>query len=211
MKDLTNQRFIHLLVLERAPNIGKDTHCAWLCRCDCGNIITVRGYQLTSGKKTHCGCKTKSNIIDLTGKTFGRLTVLKRVGLDQSKNVLWLCRCECGKEITVKSPSLRNGRTRSCGCLKLEKNAADMPDRKQKDVVDGTSLGRIQSSVISKNNTSGHKGVSKHSQLDKWVANIGFQGKRIHLGLFDNLEDAIEARKKAEEVYYKPVIEKYKK
>jgi hypothetical protein len=47
--------------------------------------------------------------------------------------------------------------------------------------------------------------------LNKWVANISFQGKRIYLGLFDELEEAIEVRKKAEEIYFKPVIEKYKK
>lgn len=210
MKDLTNQRFGQLLVLEQAPKIGKDHHVAWLCRCECGNAVIARGYQLTSGKKTHCGCQTKSKIMNLAGEKFGRLTVIKYTGLDKYNNAQWLCRCDCGKEIIAKGVTLRSGRTQSCGCLKLEMNAADMPDRKRKDIVDGTSLGKIQSKGIQKNNTSGYKGVSRHSQLDKWVANISFQGKRIHLGLFDDLDDAIGARKKAEEIYFKPIIEKYK-
>jgi hypothetical protein len=33
---------------------------------------------------------------------------------------MWLCRCECGTERTVWSPHLKNGRTRSCGCIKRE-------------------------------------------------------------------------------------------
>lgn len=166
---------------------------------------------MTSGKKTHCGCKTKSNIIDLTDKTFGRLTVVKYVGLDKYNNALWLCRCECKNEIVVKGINLRNSRTRSCGCLKLEMNAADMPDKRKKDLVEGTSLGKIKSNIIPQNNTSGYRGVSRHSKLDKWVANISFNGKRIYLGLFDDTDDAIKARKKAEEIYFKPIIEKYKK
>lgn len=210
MKELTNQRFDHLLVLEQAPKIGKDTHIAWICQCDCGNTVIVRGFQLTCGRKTHCGCQTKSNVIDLKDMKYGRLTVKEYAGLDKFKVALWLCRCDCGEEIVVQGANLRNGLTKSCGCLKWEMNAADMPERKKKDIVDGTSLGKIQSKVNPKNNTSGHKGVSRHSKLNKWVANISFQGERIYLGLFDELEDAIEARKKAEEIYFKPIIEKYK-
>lgn len=106
--------------------------------------------------------------------------------------------------------TLRDGRTQSCGCLKLEMNAADMPNRRKKDLIEKTSLGKIKSTNNQKNNTSGYKGVSRHSQLEKWVANISFNEKRIYLGLFDDLEKAIEARKKAEEIYFKPIIEKYK-
>lgn len=210
MKDLTNQRFGNLIVLEQAPKIGNDTHSTWLCLCDCGNIVVVRGFQLSNGKKTHCGCQTKSNIIDIIGKQFGRLTVIESAGLDKYNNALWLCKCDCGKDIIAKGVTLRDGRTQSCGCLKLEMNAADMPNRRKKDLIEKTSLGKIKSSNNQKNNTSGYKGVSRHSQLDKWVANINFNGKRIYLGLFDDLEKAIEARKKAEEIYFKPIIEKYK-
>jgi len=50
----------------------------------------------------------------ITGQRFGRLTVLKWIGGYGSK---WLCRCDCGNEKQVKSSLLRNGHTRSCGCL----------------------------------------------------------------------------------------------
>jgi hypothetical protein len=208
-KDLTYKRFGHLLVLEQTEKIGEDTHRAWLCLCDCGKVVTVRGYQLTNGKKTHCGCRL-SNVIELTGIKFGRLLVIKYAGLDQYKNALWLCKCDCGEKVIKKGATLRDGRTQSCGCLKLEMNTADMPNRRKKDIVEKTSLGKIKSTNNQKNNTSGHKGVSRHSRGDKWVAYLSLNGKRIYLGIYDDLGEAIIVRKKAEEIYYKPIIEKYK-
>jgi hypothetical protein len=61
--------------------------------------------------------------IDLTNKTFGRLTVISRnksIEQRKNRNVLWLCRCECETEITTRSQYLRNGITKSCGCLQKE-------------------------------------------------------------------------------------------
>lgn len=62
--------------------------------------------------------------IDLTGKTFGRLTVLCRAedhvlpcGQRQRQ---WKCQCTCGREVIVRGVSLREGATQSCGCLKSE-------------------------------------------------------------------------------------------
>lgn len=66
--------------------------------------------------------------IDLKGKTFGRLEVLERAGTAYTPNFtavpLWRCRCECGNELIVRGISLRNGYTRSCGCLKVELSKA---------------------------------------------------------------------------------------
>lgn len=59
--------------------------------------------------------------IDLTGETFGRLTVISRVVDENSKATKWLCRCECGNECIVHAGSLRGGYTKSCGCLRTEK------------------------------------------------------------------------------------------
>lgn len=60
--------------------------------------------------------------IDLTGKVFGRLTVLKDTGKrNNSKRIIYLCQCECGNTIEVDRLSLRNGDTQSCGCLKIDK------------------------------------------------------------------------------------------
>ena len=58
-------------------------------------------------------------LIDLTGMRFNRLTVIKRA-YSINKRTLWVCRCDCGKEITVESYNLRNGHTLSCGCYQKE-------------------------------------------------------------------------------------------
>ena len=58
-----------------------------------------------------------STLIDLKDKVYGRLTVIERRGSNRFKKALWLCKCECGKETIVESTNLRNGHTRSCGCL----------------------------------------------------------------------------------------------
>ena len=61
--------------------------------------------------------------LDLRGQPFGKLTVLRENGRDKHNKVLWLCRCECGNEVTVLGSSLRNEHTTSCGCYRRERVA----------------------------------------------------------------------------------------
>jgi hypothetical protein len=61
--------------------------------------------------------------IDLTKQVFGRLTVLSEVGRDRC-GVIWACECSCGNQIQARGTNLRNGNTRSCGCLKIELTVA---------------------------------------------------------------------------------------
>lgn len=58
--------------------------------------------------------------IDMLNKTFGRLTVKRRMGSDKRGEARWLCVCECGAETTVLGSHLRSGRVRSCGCYAKE-------------------------------------------------------------------------------------------
>lgn len=66
----------------------------------------------------------KTRLLDLTGKVFGKLTVLSREGthINPSGNSkpIWKCICYCGNTVFVVGPSLRNGNTKSCGCIHLE-------------------------------------------------------------------------------------------
>lgn len=59
-------------------------------------------------------------MIDLAGQRFGRLVVLERTENSPKGEARWLCQCDCGKLHTVTSSYLRNGRSRSCGCLNKE-------------------------------------------------------------------------------------------
>jgi len=56
---------------------------------------------------------------DLTGKKFGRLTVLERHGTS-SNPVMWKCRCDCGTEKPIAYKHLKYGGTVSCGCYRSE-------------------------------------------------------------------------------------------
>lgn len=55
-------------------------------------------------------------VIDMTGKTYGRLTVIKRAPNDKGGHARWLCKCTCGNYRVVDGRSLRLGRQISCGC-----------------------------------------------------------------------------------------------
>ena len=54
------------------------------------------------------------------GSRFGKLSVIGRSGNDIRKNRVWLCQCDCGNTIKVRTAELRNGRQKSCGCLHQE-------------------------------------------------------------------------------------------
>lgn len=62
-----------------------------------------------------------TRLIDLTGRTFGRWTVLSHAG---QKN--WRCRCDCGTEKEVDGLSLRDGRSKSCGCRRIDWKRLDL-------------------------------------------------------------------------------------
>ncbi len=57
--------------------------------------------------------------INLIGRKFGRLQVTSQ-SLNKSSKLKWICKCSCGKEVEVFGDSLRDGKTRSCGCLRKE-------------------------------------------------------------------------------------------
>jgi hypothetical protein len=61
--------------------------------------------------------------INIAGKKFGRLIVVAYSHSNRDKKACWICVCDCGKEVVVSGKSLRNGRTKSCGCYALEVRA----------------------------------------------------------------------------------------
>lgn len=115
-KDETGNRYGNLVVIEKAQEkIGK--HAAWKCKCDCGNIITVKGSSLRDGTKKRCPeCSRRNSITDETGNIYGDLTVIGPDGQDQYRKALWKCRCCCGKEISVAGTVLRQYKKLNCGC-----------------------------------------------------------------------------------------------
>ena len=68
---------------------------------------------------------------DLTGKRFGRLTVVQlhsRASRKPSRQTTWLCKCECGNEVIIRRGNLQSGNTKSCGCLRTDNKGAYVPN-----------------------------------------------------------------------------------
>lgn len=81
---------------------------------------------------------SKGKFVDITGKKFGRLTVIKRVENYISpkynrQTSQWLCKCSCGNEKTLLITNLNNGTVKSCGCLLKERTHGGNlnPNRKE--------------------------------------------------------------------------------
>lgn len=116
-KSLLGKRFVKLVVVDEFKK-GYRHYC--VCKCDCGEELTVPCQSLVNNKRTCCDkCKPtkKKPREDLTGKKFNRLTVLEY--LEQSK---WKCRCDCGKEVITYGKFLKSGKVKSCGCYRNEQN-----------------------------------------------------------------------------------------
>lgn len=75
--------------------------------------------------------KSGGQVKDLTGQTFGRLTVLARAE-NHGGRVKWCCKCECGNQKAVKAANLLAGCTNSCGCLAIEAKRARALDNMSK-------------------------------------------------------------------------------
>ena len=70
-----------------------------------------------------------SRIINEVGNKYGFLTVLERDGSNSQGKAVWLCQCNCGNLVRVTGISLRNGKTKSCGCYqKLRTSEASTKD-----------------------------------------------------------------------------------
>ena len=87
--------------------------------------------------------------IDLTGRTFGRLTVSRRAAGNPPR---WWCRCECGERKAILGAHLRSGAIESCGCLRRERASA---------------RGRERAAEISKLATT--HGLSQHPLYRVWA------------------------------------------
>ena len=126
--DLLGKKFGKLTVLER--DMSKTSGAAyWICKCDCGNIISTRGTSLRDGSKQDCGCINKEkrrNNVDITkyiGQRFGRLVVKERdltKPIGHGNSSWWICQCDCGNIKSCDITQLKRGNIQSCGCLKTE-------------------------------------------------------------------------------------------
>lgn len=212
-QDITGMRSGKLLAIR--PTSQMRRNCTlWLCQCDCGKELLTEPYKIRNGLVQSCGCgRKKKNMAEIAGQRFGRLVAIQRLEEKRNSNYLWLCQCDCGKTIKTTANALRFGNTKSCGCgrvdaalstIQIYGNVAD-----HNRLIDGTNIERLELNRLQANNTSGYTGVQVYGE--KYVALIGFKGRHYYLGSYDRLDDAIDARKKAEEELHGPFLEWYYK
>ena len=204
--DLTGQRFGRLTVIKRDPEKDKSGSIKWICQCDCGNVISVRWDSLMRGHTQSCGCICKEKgrgKKDLLGQRFGRLTVIwEEPERNKNNEIRWLCRCDCGNVVSVSGVALRNGNTKSCGCLPK--------DLVKRDVVDGTKVSIITPNrKLNSNNTSGKRGVYWDKARQDWIAKIGFKNHLYFLGRSNDFAEACRMRDEAEEHFYGDFLKWY--
>ena len=201
------------------------------CCCDCGNEVMVDLYKLRSGHTQSCGCiaiegtiernkkfkwgrnKKRYNeyfiVGDVTYVRYGDSDdcfIIDTEDLDKIKNYYWY-KDKCGYAIAQ-----HDGRV-----LLVHKIIMESPDGYDVDHINGHGskwdnrkcnlriCSHMQNSwnhKLSVKNTSGYNGVSWNNILGKWHAYINYNNNRINIGYFENIEDAIEARKQAEIKYY---------
>ena len=173
------------------------------CTCLlCGNKRLATKQNLKRGEIKDCGKHWSYN--DVSGRKFGKLEALhvtEKTGETKSRCKMWRCKCECGKECDVLYNDLISGNVKSCGCLKTEKI--------KELYVDGTAPCKLDGEKIRSTNTSGVTGVWFDKSRGKWCAEIMFKKKKYSLGRYADKEDAIKARKKAEQEIFGNFLDWY--
>ena len=193
--DYTGKRFGMLTVLEKTDQ-KKNGSYLYRCRCDCGNekLITARDLHRVKS----CGCQ-KGNSKSLVGKKFGKLTVIADTGKKQGTAKIWLCECDCGNKVEIRTDSLTGGKTISCGCSKKSSEKIKQLEKGRK-LKDHTSKVFFQG-TISKNNLTGANGVCRYN--GKYIAYIGYKNKVYQLMVTDDFDQAKGIRREAEANLYR--------
>ena len=164
--------------------------------------------------------RRKTNPIEVNGdvtKIFffnapGEYTTIDTKDYDKVKDFCWCKLPTASGKVYAKAYS--RGKTKAYHA-KLHQIICPCEEGYEPDHHDGNSLNNCSSNlipvthsknvmneVIPSNNTTGYKGVHREQRGKKWIANIGVDNKRYHLGTFETKEEAIKARKEAEAKYH---------
>jgi len=109
-EDISNKIYGLLTVIKKT---GKNKYGSlWLCKCICGERVTVEKRRLISGNKKNCGCISR---VDFIGKKFGSLKVIKLIKGVTKKVRKWECECICGRIVKPSTTQLQKGLVTDCG------------------------------------------------------------------------------------------------
>lgn len=208
--DLTGMRFGKLTVISY-HGLNKHRKRTWDCKCDCGGKSIVTGSDLKNGHIKTCGCSWhkenpavfhESYVEMFTTK--GNPFLIDKNDYERVKNVCWhmdahgyILGCVNGKEVRLHRFLTKCPETEIVD--HINQNKAD--NRKCNLRIVNHSQNNMNK-PMQKNNTSGFVGVNYNKKNRKWTSFIAVNSRQIYLGSFENIQDAAEARKKAEAKYF---------
>lgn len=142
--DLTGQRFGRLIVIKRdiSKPKGHGKPVYWICKCDCGTIKSVKACHLKDGSIQSCGCLHKEIVSkiftkDITNQKFDYLTAIKPLYVNNHKETVWLCECDCGNLCEKSIGELNDDRRiKHCGHLFVK----SVGEEKIKDILDKNNI-----------------------------------------------------------------------
>lgn len=216
--DLTGKQFGEWTVISFDKSVTKEHGSVlfWNCRCNCGTERSVSGNNLRSGGSTNCGCVRGRKRAELNSLTLSKENVYYFVGevghgkffnsnneflfdKEDYEKIKGICWWESNGGY-VQGKIKNNGKIISLHHLVFEYNGIidhrnrNRLDCRKENLVPSTDMDNRQNSTLQKSNKTGCAGVKWHSLSNKWSADITYHRKRIHLGTFNNIEDAILAR-----------------
>ena len=136
-----------------------------------------------------------SRAINIIGKRFGRLLVLKRMENASNGDAVWLCKCDCGKTKSIRGNAILTGRTISCGCYHKE-IVSNKNNVNYKDGRCGTRLYNIYNNMKSRCYKKNHKSYANYGGrgikiCDEWLNKekgfVNFYNWAMNNGYRDNL------------------------
>ena len=149
--------------------------------------------------------------VDFTGMKIGKLTVVERSNYRSPRGKrtvpTWKCLCECGAVVFKATDSLR--RQGVCMCKRCQELNSSSKAREKAGFFNGTQVSKLRKMEPTVTSESGVRGVVWDKNSNKWRARLTFQGKNMSFGSYDKFEDAVAARKAAEEEYYEPILKQY--
>lgn len=145
----------------------------WVCLCECGKETSIPTAAIRNSSTRSCGCllsdTSSKKVIDLTGQTFGRLTVTSRISARGDRRTKWECLCSCGRKTVSVADNLRSGRSQSCGCLRAEATTKHGNARKSGNTSEyGTWEGMNARCFNEKSNGFRHYGGRGITVCDRW-------------------------------------------
>ncbi len=220
--DLTGEQFGRLKVLRRVEDkvlSNGEKLVNWECVCSCGNVTYVTGRDLKCGNTKSCGCLSreksrnrlkKYNKYDLSGEygigytSKGEQFIFDLEDYTLIKDYCWFI--STNGYVMNKSPKvILQHRLISGVCgknIEIDHINHNKADNRKENLRQVTRSQNNMNHGIKRSNTSGNTGIYWHAKAKKWCANIRVDSKSIYLGLYIDKEDAIKARKKAEEKYF---------